>query len=205
MAMKTIEQIRASAAAAAEKAEREYAIAQTQPAQVRERIEFVFSDRLSKTPRIHYKATDAADALTILRAYPAPLDVSKHLGGGCCSIAPEQFQGRYASDPLRWTVPQCVLLSQSGGRSYFTASLQFWTESEHVTIEFPLAYSLRDNKTARYGTNGDVISSQFHQGGLTGYAQRTQYWSPEDSFNTSYAYAGADAVSAAILTQQVAV
>jgi hypothetical protein len=180
---------------------RKQAIVNAQPESVRARVRFV--QDCTKSLGVYwvsYEAKDAADAISIARAYPAPFEVTCNKSA-CTSIAPAQYQGKQYRDEAneRWRVPDCVMIEQHGGKGFYSAKLIFWTEGVRVAVEFPLEPKLRDCKYwtgGEFGRAGEWVA-QF--GRITGHNEVTRFsgGSP-DSFNNVYAFAGVDEVARAL-------
>jgi hypothetical protein len=200
--MQTMEELKRAQAEAVERLQREHDIGSAQPEAVRPLIKHAHS--FKPCPWVTFETKTAAEAINILKAYGPLLDVECRESGST-SIQPAQYQTKqYAEGKLRWTVPQCVIIEQHGGKGFYTSTLSAWVDGAHIKIDFPLAWPLRDNVRAEYDSRDGHVLPHTHvytQGKLKGHSQRVKYHSELDSFNVRYAFAGMDAVAGALEVQ----
>lgn len=115
-------------------------------------------------PWIIYRVETVAEALAIVNAYGPCRDVSA-IPDGCLSVAPvDSHPAQYRGKPERWTVTDCVILQQSGGRVFFVAELEFWPASAPVKVNIEikqLPYRWRCRQHCNYNRSGDVTRAEF--------------------------------------------
>ena len=108
--------------------EREAVIAQSLPVEPY----MIHCGSLHRVPNIAYKVATLAEAREIIAAYPEPLDISARQRG-CLSIAPDALHAKeYADVPSRWEVYQGIEVRQHGGKGFYSASVEFWTEVQGI-------------------------------------------------------------------------
>lgn len=201
--MKTLEQFEAEQAAAKALFLAELDLVASVPEGIK-----VISNMTSKTPWVCYDVNTVDEALAIIEKCGDLLDV-ECVTAGCTSVSPHRYQGKHYVDvPPRWTVPQCIEVSQSVGKGFASFEIEAFPASPqcriHINVKnFPYEHRVRVD--AKYNRAGDPINVHI-TGGENLKRRADQYLSfgggGRDHADRRFYFAGLDKIRAAFAKEE---
>jgi len=156
----------------------------------------------SECPWIVYKVDDLAAAISIIKLFPEPLDMSC-IENGCTSISAVDHHGEtYQGKPARWELYQGIGIYQHGGSGFYTSTVSFWVTCDsmplaQIKIDLKaLPMKFRSRLHCTYNHYGSPINPEFTEGDLKLYCtERIKFGGGSlDAFDIRHFFSGVECI-----------